>query len=194
MMQARRDSSEAGAWQKHRSELYRFVLKRVQDEASAEDIVHDVLVKAYARQQMLKESSKLRSWLYQITRNAIVDHYRSQRPAQEVPDDLVREDTGEEDGHAQEELAHCLVPLLDELPDLYRQALRMAEFEGATQREVASQLGLSLSGAKSRVQRGRKMLLEVLLKCCRVELDRRGRIIDYEARGECDRCRDPSGK
>ncbi len=192
MMQARRDSRKATTWQEHRSELYRFVLRRVRDEASAEDIVHDVLVKAYSRQRTLKEPSKLRPWLYQITRNAIVDYYRSQKPAQAVPDDFVREDTNEEDDHAQKELARCLVPLLNELPDLYRQALRLAEFEGATQREVASQLGLSLSGAKSRVQRGRKMLLGVLLKCCRVELDRRGGVLDYEAREGCDGCRDPN--
>ncbi len=192
MMQARRDSRKATTWQEHRSELYRFVLKRVRDDASAEDIVHDVLVKAYSRQRTLKEPSKLRPWLYQITRNAIVDYYRSQKPAQAVPDDFVREDTNEEDDHAQKELARCLVPLLNELPDLYRQALRLAEFEGATQREVASQLGLSLSGAKSRVQRGRKMLLGVLLKCCRVELDRRGGVVDYEAREGCHGCRDPN--
>ncbi len=192
MMQARRDSRKATTWQEHRSELYRFVLRRVRDEASAEDIVHDVLVKAYSRQRTLKEPSKLRPWLYQITRNAIVDYYRSQKPAQAVPDDFVRKDTNEEDDHAQKELARCLVPLLNELPDLYRQALRLAEFEGATQREVASQLGLSLSGAKSRVQRGRKMLLGVLLKCCRVELDRRGGVVDYEAREGCDGCRDPN--
>ena len=192
MMQARRDSRKATTWQEHRSELYRFALRRVRDEASAEDIVHDVLVKAYSRQRTLKEPSKLRPWLYQITRNAIVDYYRSQKPAQAVPDDFVREDTNEEDDHAKKELARCLVPLLNELPDLYRQALRLAEFEGATQREVASQLGLSLSGAKSRVQRGRKMLLGVLLKCCRVELDRRGGVVDYEAREGCDGCRDPN--
>ena len=192
MTQARRDSRKATTWQEHRSELYRFVLRRVRDEASAEDIVHAVLVKAYSRQRTLKEPSKLRPWLYQITRNAIVDYYRSQKPAQAVPDDFVREDTNEEDDHAQKELARCLVPLLNELPDLYRQALRLAELEGATQREVASQLGLSLSGAKSRVQRGRKMLLGVLLKCCRVELDRRGGVVDYEAREGCHGCRDPN--
>ena len=176
----------------NRSELYRFVLKRVQDEADAEDLLHDVLVKAYARREMLKEPSKLRSWLFQITRNMIVDYYRSRRPTQEVPDDRVREDTGEEHGHAQEELARCLVPLLDELPNSYGQAVRMTEFEGATQREVALQLGLSLSGAKSRVQRGRRMLREALLECCRVELDRRGGVVDYDVRDGCEVCEGPT--
>ena len=115
-----------------------------------------------------------------------------QKPSEAVPDELFHEDTKEEDNRAQSELARCLVPLLNELPEPYRQVLRLTEFEGATQREAASQLGLSLSGAKSRVQRARKMLREVLLKCCRVELDRRGGVVDYEARDGCDGCSGPS--
>jgi RNA polymerase sigma-70 factor (ECF subfamily) len=82
--------------------------------------------------------------------------------------------------------------LLDTLPEPYRQALRLVEFEGVKQREVASLLELSLSGAKSRVQRARKMLRDTLLKCCRVELDRRGRVVDYEAGEGCDDCSMPS--
>ena len=187
-MQARHNNTEATAWQVHRDALYRFVLQRVRDQASAEDIVQEVLVKAYTRQGTLKEPSKLRPWLYQITRNAIIDYYRLQKPSEVVPDELIHEDTREEDNRAQWELARCLLPLLDELPEPYRQALRLAEFEGATQREVASRLGLSLSGAKSRVQRARKMLREVLLKCCRVELDRRGGVVDYEVEEGCDGC------
>ena len=130
--------------------------------------------------------------MYQITRNAIIDYYRLRKPSEAVLDELIHEDTKEEDNRAQWELARCLVPLLNELPEPYRQVLRLTEFEGATQREAASQLGLSLSGAKSRVQRARKMLREVLLKCCRVELDRRGGVVDYEARDGCDGCSGPS--
>ena len=191
-MPARHNNTEATAWQAHRDALYRFVLQRVSDEAAAEDIVQEVLVKAYTRQGTLKEPSKLRSWLYQITRNAIIDYFRSQRPSVALPDELIHEATRDEDNRARRELARCLVPLLDELPEPYRQALRLAEFEGATQREVASRLGLSLSGAKSRVQRARKMLREVLLMCCRVELDRRGSVVDYVAREGCDGCPGPS--
>ena len=191
-MQARHNNTEAIAWQAHRDALYRFVLKRVRHEAAAEDIVQEVFVKAYTRQETLKDPSKLRPWLYQITRNAIIDYYRMQKPSEAVPYELVHEDTKEENNRAQWELARCLVPLLNELPEPYRQVLRLTEFEGATQREAASHLGLSLSGAKSRVQRARKMLREVLLKCCRIELDRRGGVVGYEARDGCDGCSGPS--
>ena len=191
-MPARHNNIEPTAWQAHRNVLYRFVLQRVRDETAAEDIVQEVLVKAYTFQRTLKEPSKLRPWLYQIARNTIIDYFRSQRPSVAIPDELVHEDAREADNRAQQELARCLVPLLDELPKPYSQALRLAEFEGITQREVASRLGLSLSGAKSRVQRGRKMLREVLLKCCRVELDRRGGVVDYDARDGCGACEGPN--
>lgn len=51
---------------------------------------------------------------------------------------------------AEQELARCLQPLLDELPARYRHALTLAEFEGMTQAEIASREGLSLSGAGTR--------------------------------------------
>ena len=191
-MQPRQKNTEATTWQAHRDRLYRFILRRVCDEAVAEDIVQEVLVKAYAKQGTLKEPSKLQTWLYQITRNAIIDYFRLQKPSEPAPEGLIHEGTREEENRARLELARCLMPLLEALPESYRQALRLTEFEGATQREAASRLGLSLSGAKSRVQRARKMLRGVLLKCCRVELDRRGGVVDYEAREGCDGCRAPS--
>jgi RNA polymerase sigma-70 factor (ECF subfamily) len=186
-MEAGRDEIEVATWQAYRDALYRFALQRVGDAATAEDIVQDVLVKAYTQRETLKEPSKLRSWLYQITRNTLIDFYRTQKPEEPIPDDLAQKSTGG-DEHARQEMAACLVPLLDTLPAPYRQALKLAEFEGARQREIATRMGLSLSGAKSRVQRGRRMLRDALLRCCRVELDHRGYALDYEVSDGCDVC------
>jgi RNA polymerase sigma-70 factor (ECF subfamily) len=178
--------------QAYRDELYRFVLKRVRDEAAAEDIVQEALVRAYARRWTLQEPSRLRSWLYQIVRNTVIDHYRGKRPSEPVPDDLV-EDAGEEGCQAGRELAGCLGPLIDGLPAPYREALRLADLEGVTQQDVAGRLGLSLSGAKSRVQRARGMLHDALLSCCQVEQDRRGAVVAYERVGACDCCQGSCG-
>jgi RNA polymerase sigma-70 factor (ECF subfamily) len=186
-MQEAQEGTENRIWRESRAELYGFVLKRVRDEALAEDIVHDVLITAYAKWDTLKDLSKLRPWLYQIARNAVVDYYRSAKPSESVPEDLVSEEA-EADNRVRQELARCLVPLVNRLSTPYRRALTLAELEGLTQREVASRLGLSLSGAKSRVQRARKMLAGALLECCRVELDRRGGVMDYECRNGCDVC------
>ncbi len=180
------EAREAGIWQAYRAELFRFVLKRVRDDMLAEDIVHDVFIKAHTHWHDLKDPGKLRPWLYRITRNALVDHYRSHRPTEPVPEDLVNESGG--DHRAEQELARCLLPLLKELPESYRHALTLAELEGRTQREIAEAEGLSLSGAKSRVQRARRMLRDVLLQCCRVEIDKRGGVVDFAAAEGGDSC------
>ena len=179
------ESKETQIWQTYRAELLRFVRTRVRDKALAEDIVHDVFIKAYTRREALKDPGKLRPWLYQIARNALVDYYRSQKPLEQLPEDLVGETAGG-DNRAEQELARCLLPLLDELPAGYRHALTLAEFKGVTQQEIASRERLSLSGAKSRVQRARKMLREILLQCCRVEMEQRGGVVDYEPAKGCD--------
>ena len=187
MAQGSQEYAENGTWKAYRAGLYGFVLKRVGDTALAEDIVQDVLMRAYAARGSLKSPRSLRAWLYQITRNAIVDYYRSRRLSEPIQRDFTSEER-ERDKRGSLELARCMRPFLNELPLPYRRAITLAEIDGLTQREVATRLGLSLSGAKSRVQRARKMLAARLLDCCRVELDRRGGIVDYQQRKRCDPC------
>lgn len=175
-------------WQEYRSGLYRFVLKRVNDEAAADDIVQDALSKVIANLGSLRDRQKLRPWMYQITRNAIIDYYRKNQAVAELPDELgaVEEDDG---SAVQRELSQCCIaPFIERLPQTYREAIVLSEIEGLTQREVAIRQGLSLSGAKSRVQRGRKMLKEMMLACCHFELDSGGRIIDYQSTNQCSSC------
>ena len=178
---------QAHVWEALRAELVRFVVRRVRDQALADDIVHDVLYRAYARRDSLREAGKLRPWLYQIARNAIVETYRSKKPLESLPDELPGGIAGGSRS-VERELARCLLPLVNGLPPTYRRAVMLAEVEGRTQREVASSLGLSLSGAKSRVQRARRMLAEALQACCRLEFDRRGGIADYRCQQDCTPC------
>lgn len=178
---------EREAWEAYRTKLHRFVLARVKDEAVAEDIVQDVLARAYARHDTLRDHGKLGQWLYQIARNAIVDHYRRSRPTEELPTGLIDREP-DASGEAEKELARCLAPFIEELPAPYRQAVVFAELQGLTQREVAWKLGLSVSGAKSRVQRARQKLQAMILECCRVEFDSRGSVADYEPKGDCEAC------
>jgi RNA polymerase sigma-70 factor (ECF subfamily) len=177
------DAPHAGAWQAHRTGLVRFVEARVHDRATAEDIVQDVLLKAYGRAETLRDAGSVQAWLYRITRNAIVDHYRARRPTEALPDDLEAE--GEAGPDARQALARCLQPMISQLPDGYRDAVVLAEIQGLTQQETAERLGISLSGAKSRVQRARGRLHEMLRACCRLEFDSRGALMDFEASGGC---------
>lgn len=173
-------------WQAMRSSLLQFVRKRVPTATIAEDITQDVLLKMVARLDTLHDHEKLTQWMYQITRNTIVDYYRQQQETAEIPADLPEWENDSDTITA--EAAQCVLPFIQQLPEHYRQALILAEIEGRTQQEVARQQGISLSGAKSRVQRGRQMLKSLLLQCCRFELDRRGSLVDFSEEGMCNGC------
>ncbi len=83
------------------------------------------------------------------------------------------------------EVASWLPAFIGLLDAPTREALELSELEGLTQREVAERLGLSPSGAKSRVQRGRHKLREALEACCEIERDVRGHVTDYRPKEGC---------
>lgn len=185
----------APSWERLRAELVRFVTPRVRDAVAADDIVHDVLLRAFDQLAGPQPPVRLKAWLYRVTRNAIVDHYRARRPTAELGGDFelaAPEAGGADDPSAERDLAGCLAPLLETLPETYRRALVLAEVDDLPQMEIARREALSLSGAKSRVQRARRMLREAVLACCRVEIDRRGGVVDFEGRSGGPGCAGPS--
>ena len=174
-------------WETFHTPLQQFIRRRVSDDATAEDLLQDVFLNIHQHVDTLRDVKKLESWIYQITRNAIIDYYRSTRAtttldvsealqlAEELPDEDVIT-----------ELFPSVRAMVMSLPVQDRQALILTEYQGLTQKELAERLGLSLSGAKSRVQRARAKLKQQLLACCHFELDRRGHVIDYQPL--CERC------
>lgn len=93
------------------------------------------------------------------------------------------------------ELAGCLAPMLRGLSPEYREAVKLAGLDGVSQAEAARRAGVSLSGMKSRVPRGRRQLRAALEACCRVERDRRGGIAGYDRSktAGCGSCGEPGG-
>jgi RNA polymerase sigma-70 factor, ECF subfamily len=175
-------------WQEYHSKLRAFIRSRIIDDTATDDILQNVFLKMHIGLASLKDNTKLQSWLYQIARNAVVDYYRSQRPTIELPDQLQQPeiDNGEK---ITQELSECLRPMIQLLPETYREAVILSELHGLSQKEVASRQGTSLSGAKSRVQRGRALLKNMLSECCQLEFDHSGRLCDYERKGgTCKTC------
>jgi RNA polymerase sigma-70 factor (ECF subfamily) len=171
-------------WSEHRSRLRGYIAKRVREDDAVDDILQDVFLKASENLHTLRSRGSVAAWLYRIAANAIVDHYRSRKPWEELPVDVAAPES-ERDYIA--ELATCLQPLITDIPETYRTALVLSEIEGLPQREVANRLGISLSGAKSRVQRGREKLRQRLLDCCEIETGRGG-ITGYEPRDKNNKC------
>lgn len=172
-------------WMEHKSRLRGYIAKRVREREAVEDILQDVFIKAQANLHAVRSQGSLAPWLYRIAANAIADHYRGQRPSEEVSDALP---ASEPEPDYIGEMASCLQPLIDDLPETYRAALVLSEIDGFTQQEVAGRLGLSLSGAKSRVQRGREKLRELLHECCDIETGSNG-VVGYELRDPKRGCR-----
>ncbi len=175
-------------WQQYHTNLHGFIQSRVGDESTADDILQEVFLRIHSNIDTLKEDGKIQSWIYQIARNAIIDHYRARKKMEELPSSL---SAAEPDllETARHDIEECVLPMIDSLPDHYREALMLSEIEGLTQKEVAERQGLSVSGAKSRIQRGRLLVKDMLLDCCRFEFDRHGKIVDYDRREpgcDCD--------
>jgi RNA polymerase sigma-70 factor, ECF subfamily len=165
------------AWTDVASKLRGYIRTRVRDHAAAEDILQDVFLKAHQRIAQLQSPEKLEGWLFLIARNAVSDYFRKSKPVQELPAEIMAEPNEPEFENA-DQLRAAFRRMIEELPAPYGEALLLTEFEGLTQKQLAQRLGSSVSGAKSRVQRGREKLKEALLDCCQFEFDRRGQIID----------------
>ena len=185
-----RPSTEA-IWAHLSSDLRRFIRRRVPDDHVADDLLQETFVRVHRHLGALQEADRLAAWVYQIARNVVRDHHR--KAANPV---VALADTDPVDGaedHLSQLRCRCagwLDEMIRSLPEGYREAVQLAEIEGLPQQEVADRLGLSLSGAKSRIQRGRVMLKGVLEECCHFEIDGRGNVMDYDPKPDRKACRD----
>ena len=170
-----------------RGELVGFVARRVESREAAEDIVQDVLERAHRAD--LAAVDNPHAWLYRAARNAVIDHYRTRRAdeplAPELVSDLGPEESSDDDyapNAATQELARCMRPLVHRLPATYRRAVTLVDLEGRTHAEAARVEQVSVSGMKSRVQRGRSRLGALLGECCKVATTPAGAVSSYARR------------
>ncbi len=178
--------STAEIWEDFNREIHAFVSRRVADPDDAEDLVQDIFVKIHTHIDTLADEERLVPWLYRIARNAVNDYYRGPRPALDLPDTLPVDSPDPDPGpDAFQSLASGMQEMIAGLPEKYRQAVYLSEIQGLSQQGLAERSGLSLSGAKSRVQRGRALLRQSLYDCCHFEFDRRNHVIAYTPRPDC---------
>lgn len=186
---------DAGTRTAHRElevRLRPFVARRVSD-ADVDDVLQEVFLRMSRGLGDVRDADRFGPWLYRVARSAISDHrrMRARHPLStaEPPEEIADAPDSDPDGAAESALALSVTPFIAMLPDPYREALTLTELEGKTQREAAEALGISLSGMKSRVQRGRERLRRMLEDCCVIALDARGRVIDCTPRPRPDPCR-----
>jgi len=172
-------------WSKFEAQLRSYVGRRV-DARWADDVVGDVLLRLVQHRSSFESAENPVAWMLRVAANAIADHYR-RRSAEDRTRALVKTEAQDASARAiqetqstVDEFARCLVPFIRTLPKPYSDALMLTAIEGLSQAEAARRLGLSHSGVKSRVQRARAQLKQALLRCCALEVDRRGSLLDYE--------------
>lgn len=128
--------------------IYTFIYYRVSHKETAEDMAEEVFLKAYTKLGSIKQAKSLEAWLYQIARNLIIDYYRNKKELvelKEIEQTLSYDDTVLEVlelNHQQK----ILNELLKELPEDYRQILKMKFFEGLSN-EIIAQLTNKSEGA-----------------------------------------------
>jgi len=171
-------------WETFHHRLKLFITRRVVDINDVDDLLQDVFVKIHTKIDTLDDYSRIEQWLYQVTRNTIIDFYRKNKPEyniehKEVPE---RDDSGSQSIC---ELEPFILRVIDHLPDIYREIIRLTDLEGLAQKRAAEKLGITLPAAKSRVLRGREKMKEIILMCCHIEFDRYGTIIDCHRNCSC---------
>lgn len=173
-------STEA-VWGQLGADLRRFIRRQVADDHTADDLLQETFLRVHRSLAGLTDGDRLAAWVYRIARNVVHDHHRRGKGAEApLADDPPSAEDGTDDPLCR--AGGWLGELIRQLPEGYAEAVRLAEIDGLTQQEVADRLGLSLSGAKSRIQRGRAMLKEVLDGCCRFHVDRRGNLTGCDPR------------
>lgn len=167
------------AWRAHEAELRHWMRRRLSDPTQADDLVQDVFLKTLRQGERFGAIRNPRAWLFEVARNTLADHLRVAHHTVEMPDDLA---APAEETAGVDSLTACLPRVLAELSAEDRDAITQCDLLGVAQADFAHAGGLSLSAAKSRLQRARRRLKARMTLACQVQLDARGHVADFVPR------------
>jgi len=174
-----------GAWKELEQRLRPYLARRVASAADIDDLLQDIFVRMHQSLGSLRDDERFGGWVYRVAHSAIVDKARQRARALQLapaPDLDAGVPTDGEDEQLQSDLGECVALFVARLPSPYREAITLTELEGMTQKDAADMLGISVSGMKSRVQRGRDRIRHMFEECCQISVDGRGRVVACEPR------------
>lgn len=176
------------AWIDYQHMLLSFIRSKVETSEDAEELLHDVFEKLTITVTKNAVPRNISAWLYRVAKNRIIDYYRTKKRFQPLLDDFSKQDEGTS---TIKDLAKCILPMIQALPEAYQQPLTLSEIEGKKYKDVALTLGLSVSAVKSRVLRGREKLHSSMISCCIIYQNEAGESVDYEQKsaGFCGDCK-----
>jgi RNA polymerase sigma-70 factor (ECF subfamily) len=182
-----RVTCQPAPWRDVEERLRPFVARRV-PPADVDDVMQDVYVRMQRGLAGLRDDQRFSGWLFQIARSAIAEQGRARARHPLVPEPDVPDPEAEVDADDRETfraLSGCVAVFVARLPSPYREAVTLVELEGLTAREAADLAGISVSGMKSRVQRGRAQLRALFEECCAIALDARNKVVEFAPRDRC---------
>lgn len=164
-------------YEQFRKPLLYYILKNVSNKNIAEDLLHEVFIKAHKNFDTLKEKEKIQSWLYKIASNTITDYFRKKRPNNINNEDLFFEEQDEES--VLNELSCCLQTLIKELPIEQKNVLEAVYFKEQSLVEYSKERNLNISTVKSNSKRAKDKLKKVFNACCTFQKNKQKQIVDY---------------
>ncbi|GAA4276208.1 sigma-70 family RNA polymerase sigma factor [Aquimarina mytili] len=166
-------------WIDLNEELFTFILSKVKDEQVAKDVLQDSFIKVISKINQLEDTSKLTSWVYQITRNTIFDYYRKSK-LKKIPIEDIHIPENQNENFEYAKLSNCINQKIQTLTTKHKEAIILTSFKNYTQKELASLLKISYSGTKSRIQKARDILKDKIKDCPNVTFDKTGKLVDFD--------------
>jgi RNA polymerase sigma-70 factor (ECF subfamily) len=178
----------AGIYTQFHQSLLSFIRSKIRSKEDAEDILQNVFVRISNNVNKLSDEEKLQSWIFTITRNAIIDYYRVNASKKRLAVDAEMEENILEDVHIDttKGLDLCMNNMIDLLPEEYRDIIIDAEIKRIKQKDLADKYGMAYPSMRSRVQRGRERLKQLFYNCCHIETDSSGNVLEARGRTDCD--------
>ena len=181
IMNINKHKEVSSLWIEYKIGLKFYILKKIKNEDLADELSHEVLMKIYKSCCSGNEIKNIRSWMYQIAHNTVIDHLKKEdKFADEVTEIL-----GVDEKNTYENVEEFVEPLIKILPKKYAEPLLLSDIEGINQIEVSKKMNLSLTATKSRIQRARKLLKEKIIDCSNLELNAKGNPISIEIKADC---------
>jgi RNA polymerase sigma-70 factor (ECF subfamily) len=184
----------AGIYTQFSRALLTFIRSKIKSKEDAEDILQNVFIKISANVNKLSEKEKLQSWVFTITRNAIIDYYRVNATKKNIlmGEDLAQQVLEEENSDNTKGLDQCMSSMIELLPEEYRNIIIDSELNGIRQKDLAEKYGIAYPTMRSRVQRGRERLKQLFYNCCHIKVDSHGNILEAQKKSDCKSPCEPS--
>ncbi len=169
-------------WNLHKDHLLNFIKTKVDDKSVTEDILQEVSIKLLGSIDRNIEIKNYKNWLFQVTRNTVADYYRKSKEQVELLTEEIESVL---------EPSSCVCDLSgfviqNYLPEKYSKPLYLSDIEQIPQQDIANMLQLSLTATKSRIQRGRQKLKELVTDCIDLSYNTKGQIVNFHIKSNCD--------